>query len=144
MPLVHRDESPTTGLCARARAVHPACGESVCRGKAPPPLARSTLQPQRPQELLCLCVPTTQCVVSVCHPAPHPRKQQTLGGWTDRPSSWRPSSVSAEAFFPGQMVRWPCARTWFMQWHRVGSWKPQAEMTVQSKNELGSWQLKCS
>lgn len=142
MPLVHRDESPTTGLCARAHHVDPpACGKSVCSGRAPATAARSTLQPERPQELVCVCART-------CRPS-----MSSL--LVTRPCTPTSNRLSAGRQAGGQIgpppdVRAPSLRrllsrsddhahlTWFMQWHRVGSWKPQAEMTVQNKNELGS------
>lgn len=75
MPLVYRDEQPTTGLCSQEHGVDPACWESVCRGRrAPATTHQEHTAAGGSQELFCRCVPMTQGVIAARHPALHPRE----------------------------------------------------------------------
>lgn len=143
MPLVHRDESPTTGLCASAR-----CGPCLRQVCLPLESPRRHRLPQRtaagapPGTGVCVCVCANvpaRRLPSSAGPAP-PRTALLASGWMGSPPDVRTRSLRRLSF----PVRWLCARNlvhavtpcWKLE---ASSWDDSAE-----QNELGSWQLKCS
>lgn len=135
MPLVPRDESPTTGLCSREHDVEPACWGSVCRGEPPAtPHQEHTAAGGDPLTVVFVCADDPVCHLrSSPSPASTWRNLHTNDRLLASVQTCPPPHVRVQYLwrlsFP---FWWQRALIWFTR-YRFESWKPQTEMTVQNK-----------